>query len=71
MTAIPGQERQDLARAHGPVEEPVDRTWWDGHRTTVLVVVLRLLLLAVTLVAWQLTSGRLLDRTFVSDPIDV
>jgi NitT/TauT family transport system permease protein len=68
VTALP---EQDLARAHGPVEEPADRTWWAGHKTSVLVAVLRLLLLAATLVAWQLTSGRLLDRTFVSDPVDV
>ena len=61
----------DLARAHGPVEEPASRTWWDGHKTTVLVGVLRLLLLAATLVAWQLMSGPVLDRTFVSDPVDV
>lgn len=68
MTTLP---EQDLAHAHGPVEEPANRTWWDEHRTAVLVGVFRLLLLAATLVAWQLMSGPVLDKTFVSDPVDV
>jgi sulfonate transport system permease protein len=68
MTAVP---EQDLTRALGPVAEPAGRTWWDEHRAAVLVAVLRLLLLAVTLPAWQLMSGPVLDRTFVSDPFDV
>ena len=68
MTALPGQ---DLTRVLGPVEEPANRTWWDEHKTAVLVAVLRLLLLAAALVAWQLMSGTVLDKTFVSDPVDV
>jgi sulfonate transport system permease protein len=68
MTATP---EQDLKPAHGPVEEPANRTWWDEHRTAALVAAFRLLLLVVTLGAWQLTSGPVLDKTFVSDPVDV
>jgi sulfonate transport system permease protein len=68
MTMVP---ERDLARPDGPVAEPANRTWWERHSTDVLVAVLRLLLLAAALVAWQLTSGPVLDKTFVSNPVDV
>lgn len=68
MTTIP---ERDLAPAHGPIEELANRTWWEEHKTAVLVTVYRLLLLAATLATWQLMSGPVLDKTFVSDPVDV
>ena len=47
------------------------RTWWDRHGTTVIVAGGRLLILAAALIAWQLMSGPVLDRTYVSDPVQV
>ncbi|MGH3246931.1 MAG: ABC transporter permease [Trebonia sp.] len=68
MTTIP---ERDLTRTHGPVEEPANRTWWEQHKTAVLLTVYRLLLLAAALVAWQLLSGPVLDPTLVSSPTAV
>jgi NitT/TauT family transport system permease protein len=68
MTAIPDP---DTVWAHDLVEIPADRSWWAKHRSTVLVVGCRLALLAVVLIAWQLMSGPVLDRTLVSSPTQV
>jgi len=68
MTTIP---ERDLTRTHGPIEEPAHRTWWEKHGTAVLVTVFRLLLLAAALLAWQLMSGPVIDKTFVSSPTEV
>lgn len=68
MTAIPDR---DTVRAHDLVEIPADRTWWAKHRSTVLVVGCRLALLAAALIAWQLMSGPVVDKTLVSSPTQV
>jgi NitT/TauT family transport system permease protein len=68
MTAIP---KPDVTWAHGPVEEPANRTWWAKHKTTVVVAGFRLVLLAAALAAWQLMSGPVIDPTLVSSPTAV
>lgn len=68
MTAIPDP---DTVWAHDLVEIPADRSWWAKHRSTVLVVGCRLALLAAVLIAWQLMSGPVVDRTLVSSPTQV
>jgi len=68
MTAIPDP---DTVWAHDLVEIPADRSWWAKHRSTVLVVMCRLVVLAVALIAWQLMSGPVVDRTLVSSPTQV
>lgn len=55
----------------GPVEVPANRTWWDKHRRGVLVVVLRLVLLAAALICWQLMSGHVINKEWVSSASDV
>ena len=65
MTAIP---KPDVTWAHGPVEEPANRTWWEKHKTTVMVTGFRLVLLAAALAAWALISNAVLNQTLVSSP---
>ena len=68
MTAIP-----DRSTMWAPdlVEVPADRSWWAKHKSTVLVAACRLAVLAATLIAWQLMSGPVVDRTLVSSPTQV
>ena len=68
MTAIPDQ---GTTWAHDLVEVPADRTWWAKHKTTVMVAGCRLALLAAVLIAWQLMSGPVVDRTLISSPTQV
>jgi NitT/TauT family transport system permease protein len=68
MTAIPDR---DTVWTHDLVEVPADRSWWAKHQSTVLVAGYRLALLAAVLIAWQLMSGPVLDRTLVSAPTQV
>jgi NitT/TauT family transport system permease protein len=63
--------KPDVTWAHGPVEEPANRTWWAKHKTSVMVAGFRLVLLAAALASWQLMSGPVIDRTLVSSPTAV
>jgi NitT/TauT family transport system permease protein len=51
-----------------PVQISRPRTWWErnGSRTTVIGI--RVALLVVLVVCWQLASGRLVDPLFISSP---
>ena len=55
----------------GPLEVPVQRSFWDRNRARVIVAAGRLLLLAVALAAWEAASGPVLDPLFVSRPSDI
>ena len=68
MTTIP---ERDLTRTHGPIEELANRTWWEKHKTSVMVTVYRLSLLAAALIAWQVMSGPVIDKTLISSPTEV
>lgn len=68
MTAIP---EQDVTPSRGPVAELADQSWWAKHKSAVIVAGFRLALLAAVLVAWQLVSGPVIDRTLVSSPTAV
>ncbi|WP_210584517.1 ABC transporter permease [Streptomyces sp. GESEQ-35] len=53
------------------VTVPLDRSWWERHGGKVIIWVGRLVFVAVLLVAWELSAGRLFDITFTSRPLDV
>lgn len=54
--------------AASPVEIDRPRSWWERNGTTTTVTGMRLGLLVVFVIAWQLASGRLIDPLFVSKP---
>jgi sulfonate transport system permease protein len=57
--------------ASGPVVVPRDRTWWQKHGTTTTVWLVRLALVAVLLVLWEIAADRWIDITFISRPSDI
>lgn len=57
--------------AGGPIRETYQRTWRQRHGRTVIIWGLRVLLILVVLLLWQLLSGPVLDETFLSRPSDI
>ncbi|KAA9166819.1 ABC transporter permease [Amycolatopsis acidicola] len=57
--------------ATGPVRVALDRTWWQRHGRTTTVWALRIALLVVILVLWQVAADRWIDSTFTSKPTDI
>lgn len=57
--------------AAGPLEVPVQRTFWDRNRERVVVAAGRLVVLVAVLVLWELASGPVLDPLFVSRPSEI
>ncbi|WP_236790185.1 ABC transporter permease [Amycolatopsis sp. GM8] len=55
----------------GPVRVGLDRTWWQRHGSATIVWSLRIGLLAVLIVLWQLAADRWIDSTFTSKPTDI
>jgi len=51
-----------------PVEIDRPRSWWERNGTSATITALRLGLLVVVVVVWQIVSGRLIDPLFVSKP---
>ncbi|MQA08012.1 MAG: ABC transporter permease subunit [Pseudonocardiaceae bacterium] len=72
MTLPDTESHVDEAPAsHGPVRVKVERTWWQRHGRTSTVWLLRLVLVAVVLVLWQLAADRWIDSTFTSQPTEI
>lgn len=59
------------ATESGPVRVGLDRTWWQKYGTTTVVWALRIGVLVVVLVLWQLAADRWIDSTFTSKPTDI
>ncbi len=57
--------------ATGPVVIARDRTWWQRHGTTTSVWGVRVVLVAVVLVLWEIAADRWVDITFISRPSDI
>jgi len=55
----------------GPVVIARDRTWWQRHGTTSTVWLVRVALVAVFLVLWEIAADRWVDITFISRPSDI
>lgn len=55
----------------GPVVISRDRTWWQRHGTTSTVWLVRVALVAVFLVLWEIAADRWVDITFISRPSDI
>ncbi|WP_079127453.1 ABC transporter permease [Streptomyces sp. TP-A0874] len=55
----------------GPVRVPLKRTWWEKHGSSTTVWALRLALVVVLLVIWEMAAGNLFDITFTSKPSDI
>ena len=55
----------------GPVVISRDRTWWQKHGTTTTVWLVRLALVVVLLVLWEIAADRWIDITFISRPSDI
>lgn len=60
-----------IARSVGPVEVPANRTWWQKHGRATTVMLIRLAVLVVFLLIWELVSGRLVDPLFISQPSEI
>ena len=56
------------AGSHLPVEEDANRSWTDRHGRQAFIWAVRLLVLVVFLVIWQLLSGSVVDSLFISSP---
>lgn len=54
--------------AASPVEIDRPRSWWERNGATTTVTGLRLALLVVVVIVWQVISGRLVDPLFISKP---
>jgi NitT/TauT family transport system permease protein len=59
------------ASAGGPLREAHHTSWWSRNRRGALVWSLRLAVVAVFLLVWQVLSGPVLDPTFISRPSDM
>jgi len=59
------------AVASGPVVIPRERTWWQRHGTTTTVWLVRVVLVAVFLILWEIAADRWIDITFISRPSDI
>ncbi|HEX6355924.1 ABC transporter permease [Actinophytocola sp.] len=55
----------------GPVVIARDRTWWQRHGTTTSVWGVRVALVGVLLVLWEIAADRWIDITFISRPSDI
>jgi len=55
----------------GPVVIPRDRSWWQKHGTTTTVWLVRVALVAILLVLWEIAADRWIDITYVSRPSDI
>ncbi|MPZ29026.1 MAG: ABC transporter permease subunit [Micromonosporaceae bacterium] len=55
----------------GPIELPANRSWLERHGRTLFTVLVRLALLALFLLFWQMMSGRYVDPLFISQPTDI
>jgi len=55
----------------GPLEVPANRTWWQKHGHGVTIALVRLALLVVVLLIWELISGRFVDPLFISQPSEI
>ena len=55
----------------GPVRVGLERTWWQRNGTTTLVWAIRVALLAVVIVLWEVAADRWIDSTFTSRPSDI
>lgn len=67
----PGTDGPVAVRSVGPVEVPANRTWWEKHGRGVTIVLVRLGLLALFLMVWQVVSGPYVDPLFISQPSDI
>jgi NitT/TauT family transport system permease protein len=59
------------ATTSGPVVIPRDRTWWQRYGTTTTVWLVRVALVTVLLVLWEIAADRWIDITFISRPSDI
>ncbi|TNC27393.1 ABC transporter permease [Amycolatopsis alkalitolerans] len=59
------------ATESGPVRIGLERTWWQRHGTSAVVWSLRIGLLVLILVLWQLAADRWIDSTFTSKPTEI
>lgn len=59
------------ASAGGPLRERQHTSWWARNQRSVLVWGLRVAVLAVVVIVWQVLSGPVLDPTFISRPSDI
>ncbi len=59
------------ASSGGPIRERIQRTWWDRNGHQSLVWGIRGAVLVVFLLLWQVSSGTIVDSTFISRPSDI
>ncbi|OYO09896.1 ABC transporter permease [Enemella evansiae] len=72
MTADPSVEtRPDGTAGSGPLRESHRTSWWQQNRRGALVWGLRVLVVLVFLLLWQVLSGPVLDESFVSRPSEI
>lgn len=57
--------------ASGPLRERVHRSWWNRNGRGATIWGLRILVLALFLALWQVLSGPVLDKTFLSRPSEI
>jgi sulfonate transport system permease protein len=62
---------KDQPVTSGPTVIGLDRTWWQRHGTTTTVWLVRIALVAVVLVLWEIAADRWIDITFTSRPTDI
>ncbi|OYO13240.1 ABC transporter permease [Enemella evansiae] len=72
MTADPSVEtRPDGTAGSGPLRESHRTSWWQQNRRGALVWGLRVLVVLVFLLLWQVLSGPVLYESFVSRPSEI
>jgi len=71
MSTLEAETTSDPQHPTGAVREPVKRSWRDKYGRTAFVWGMRVLLLVVLLVLWEVASGRWIDDTFISRPSDI